>query len=162
MLLDQVSSDLHHRVKRALQDLLSPITDQLTRCLRHFLFVGLDQLSQLRRVVLQVQVGQQRHVENSLSPDAAVTVLGLSSATEPSSLDVWKNVSDDLPKVGGAERTMLQVLAVSLVCLVDILFGQAGVRVLLQVTSDPVTRVKLVGCVERAGVPSTLVSRAGS
>lgn len=36
-----------------------------------------------------------------------------------------------------------------LVRLINVLFGQAGVRVLLQVTSDPVTRVKLVGCVER-------------
>lgn len=123
MLLDQVPSNLHHCIKRALQDLLSPITDKLTRRLRHFLFVRLDQLGQLGRVILQVQVGQQRHVQNSLSPDATITVLGLSSAAEPSGLDVWENVSDDLPKVGGAERTMLQVLAVPLVCLVDILFG---------------------------------------
>lgn len=47
MLLDQVPSDFHHRVKRTLQDLLSPIADQLACCLRHFLFVRLDQLSQL-------------------------------------------------------------------------------------------------------------------
>ena len=47
VLLDQVASDLHNRVKRTLQDLLRPITDKLARCLCHFLFVGLDQFSQL-------------------------------------------------------------------------------------------------------------------
>lgn len=48
MLLDQVPSDLHHRVEGTLQDLLRPIADQLARRLCHFLFVRLDQLSQLR------------------------------------------------------------------------------------------------------------------
>lgn len=101
MLLDEVPSDLHHRVERTLQDLLRPITDELTRRFGHFLIICLDQLSQLRlekmsvcrptcklcseiecvrvcvcvyRVVLQVQVGQQRHVEDRLPPDAAVTI----------------------------------------------------------------------------------------
>lgn len=48
VLLDQVASDLHHRVERALQDLLRPVTNQLARRLCHFLFVGLDQLGELR------------------------------------------------------------------------------------------------------------------
>lgn len=48
VLLDQVASDLHHRVEGTLQDLLRPIADELARRLRHFLFVGLHQLSQLR------------------------------------------------------------------------------------------------------------------
>ena len=48
MLLDQVASDLYHRVERTLQDLLRPIADQFTCRLRHFLFVRLDQFSQLR------------------------------------------------------------------------------------------------------------------
>lgn len=48
VLLDKVASDLHHRVEWTLQDLLRPITDQLARRLCHFLFVGLDQLGQLR------------------------------------------------------------------------------------------------------------------
>lgn len=47
VLLDQVAGDLHHRVKRTLQDLLRPITDQLTRRLRHFLFIRLHEFSQL-------------------------------------------------------------------------------------------------------------------
>lgn len=47
VLLDQVASDLHHRVEGTLQDLLRPVADQLTRRLRHFLLVGLDQLRQL-------------------------------------------------------------------------------------------------------------------
>lgn len=40
-------------------------------------------------------------------------IFGLSSAAEPSSLDVGKYVSDDLPKVGSAQRTVLQVVTVS-------------------------------------------------
>lgn len=48
VLLDQVASDLYHRVEGSLQDLLGPVTDQLAGRLRHFLFVGLDQLGQLR------------------------------------------------------------------------------------------------------------------
>lgn len=107
-------------------------------------------------------------------------IFGLSSAPESSRLDVWENVSDDLSKVGGAQRAMLQVVTVSpaghrlqinnpvflrvtsvsfrvvsLVRLVDVLFGQTGVRMLLQVAADPVTGVKLVGCVERTGVTTT-------
>lgn len=78
-------------------------------------------------------------------------IFRLPSAAKPPGLDVWENVSDDLPKVGGAQRPMLQVLTVSPgdtntpqghvtqklshlcvgvcvpVSLVDVLFGQAGV-----------------------------------
>lgn len=39
-----------------------------------------------------------------------------------------------------------------LVSLVDVLLGQAGVCVLLQVATDPVAGVQLVSCVEGAGV----------
>lgn len=40
-------------------------------------------------------------------------IFGLSSASEPSGFDVGENVSDDFPKVGGTQGTMLQVFAVS-------------------------------------------------
>lgn len=36
----------------------------------------------------------------------------MSSAPEPAGLDVRENVSDDLAKVGSAERLLLQVLTV--------------------------------------------------
>lgn len=39
-------------------------------------------------------------------------IFGLSSPTKSPRLDVGKNVSDDLPKVGGAQRPLLQVLTV--------------------------------------------------
>lgn len=36
----------------------------------------------------------------------------MSSASQPPSLDVWENVSDDFAKVGGTQRLLLQVLTV--------------------------------------------------
>lgn len=42
----------------------------------------------------------------------AQRIFGLSSAPESSRLNVGENVSDDLPKVGSAQRPMLQVLTV--------------------------------------------------
>lgn len=97
----------------------------------------------------------------------------MSSAPQPAGLDVGENVSDDLAKVGGAQRLLLQVLTVPaagrdeegqlshmtthsltdwladrggapLVGLVDVLFGEAGVSVLLQMAADPVAGVQLV------------------
>lgn len=56
----------------------------------------------------------------------------------------------------------VRVCALGPVCLVDVLFGQAGVCVLLQVAADPVAGVKLVGRVERTRVAAALVSGAGS
>lgn len=95
----------------------------------------------------------------------------MSSAPQPAGLNVGENVSDDLAKVGGAQGLVLQVLTVPaagweeegqlshmtthsvtgwlmeaergapLIGLVDVLFRQAGVGVLLQVAADPVAGV---------------------
>lgn len=55
VLLHKKTGDLDHCVKGTLEDLLGPITDELTSRLRHLLLVGLHQLRQLRlhgRIVL--------------------------------------------------------------------------------------------------------------
>lgn len=48
VLLHKKTGDLDHCVKGTLEDLLGPITDELTSRLRHLLLVGLHQLRQLR------------------------------------------------------------------------------------------------------------------
>lgn len=53
------------------------------------------------------------HTELPPVSTAGERIFGLSSAAEPSGLDVGENVPDDLSKVGGAQRAMLQVLTVS-------------------------------------------------
>lgn len=39
-------------------------------------------------------------------------IFGVSSAPQPAGLDVGEDVSDDLPKVGGTQMLLLQVLTV--------------------------------------------------
>lgn len=71
--------------------------------------MGLIAHSELRQKYLFPSVYDTKYIINV----TRWRIFGLSSPAEPSSLDVGENVSDDLPKVGSAQRTVLQVVTVS-------------------------------------------------